>query len=67
MKIEGLPQSVKSGSFWNITCVIFRIKPEAREIYFTINGERCTESINTTVNNNDDHDSLRQSITIRHG
>ena len=66
IKIEGLPQSVKTGSFWNITCVIFCIKPEAKGIYFTINGERCTGSINT-VNNNDDHGSLTQSTTIWHG
>ena len=67
MKMKGVPESVKTGSVWNITCVIFRIKPEAREIYFTINGERCTGSVNTTVSNNDGHDSLTQSITIRHG
>ena len=66
MKIKGVPESVKTGSVWNVTCVISRIKPEARELYFTINGEKCAGPITTTISD-DDHGSLSQSVTIRHG
>ena len=65
MKIEGLPETVKTGSVCNITCTILRIKPEAQEMYFTINGKRHNGSIKTTIDD-DDHGSLSQSMTVRH-
>ena len=58
MTISGLPDILESGTTVELTCTVRRIKPEASEMFWIIDGQRIDGTIHTSLNQ--DIASLKQ-------
>ena len=62
MTISGLSDILESGTTVKLTCTVQRIRPEASEMFWIIDGRRIDETIHTSLNQ--DIASLKQYNTI---
>ena len=62
MTISGLPDILESGTTVKLTCTVQRIRPEASEMFWIIDGRRIDGTIYTSLNQ--DIASLKQYNTI---
>ena len=50
MHIKGIPEAVKIDTEAELTCTVNRVKPEAKDIYWFINGQRIEAASSKTKN-----------------